>query len=929
MAGDSAGGKEVGRISIRVVPNLDRFYRDLKDRLDEIEKELKVHINVLPDMSGFREEVDARTRDLKDAHVKIKADIDQSSFLRAREEARLIGGSGGKVNIGAGSSARDLRAVGDAAEHSGQQFLGLTRIGWLVAAVFAAAAPAIGLVSGLLAGLPSLLAAVAIPAGAVILGMDGIKKALDNANILTDKPGKKGGKDKQTAGAMLKDLQAQVSGVFATGLTPVFQQLLTLMPILTSGFVGMAQQLVGVAKGFTDVVTSAGGMAQIATIFGQIGNFVGSLTPGIQAFTKTLLTLSADGAKNLGLLAAPLNTFLLGFDNMIGQASKTGVLQAAFQGLSQTLGPLLNLFTRLFSTGLQAMGQLGGPLGSLINGLGDAIVALMPALTSLSGLIGNVFGALGTQLAPVITSLTPAFTELANTLGTVLVSGLTTLGPVLVTIGNTLGTTLVTALAAIQPILPQVATAFQQLATAFTGDFAQVVPQLAVAFTQLTAAVVPLLPQIIGLATSGFQLLAPILAQSAPLIQIMVDGFTGMAAVISSFVGKFSEIAQGLSTFAQGVPQALSVAKAAFETFASDALVAIVTFVEQAVAAVSGLGGRIAAACSNFGSLLVGAGKDLIQGLINGIKSMIGSAISAASNLAGQVAGAVKGALGIHSPSTVFHDLGQNTAQGFQNGLENGFQGVIDSAKNLSQQVTDAIANHTAGPQLGKQIQEQIKAIDVEKQQLKVQGDGTTDKGQKKAISDQMNQLDVAKSQLELSKDQVASASKLGGSQSDSTKEQRDQLDIQQQQLEAQKSATSDKGEKKKIQAQIDQIKAQKDQLKLQQMQNGEAEKGGNKLQQQLGTQLTKGLDIGKNFAMANVNQFEQDIGISGQGAIPTLANIGINWAQGLANGLISNAVGGGKQSGGDTHIHVNSIDEGLAAKKNTENRQALQYAGR
>jgi phage-related minor tail protein len=920
MAGDSAGGQEVGRVSIRVVPNLDRFYRDLKDRLEEIEKSLKAHIEVVPDMSGFREEVEARTRDLQDAHVKIKADVDHSSFLRARAETKGFGGGGG---FSVGNSARELRAVGDGADYAGQQFLGLSRIGWIVTAVFAAAAPAIGLVSGLLAGLPSLLGAIAIPAGAVVLGMDGIKKALDNAGVLSEKQGKKGGKGKQTAGEQIKQLQAQVSDVFANGLTPVFSQLLTMMPILTSGFVGMAQQLVGLAKGFTDVVTSAGGMAQIRTIFGQIGNFIGAGMPALQAFTRTMLTLGADGAKNLNLLAAPLNKFFVGFDEMIGRVSKSGVLQSAFQGLSQTLGPLLNLFTKLFESGLKAMGQLGGPLGNLIDGLGNAVIALMPALTSLSSLIGNVFGALGTQLAPIITALTPAFTELATTLGTLLVSGLQTLGPVLTQIAQTLGTTMVTALAALQPMLPLIAQAFQQLGTAFSADFAQIIPQLAQGFVQLTLAIMPLLPQIISLATSGFQILAPLLAQSAPLIQLIVGGFTVMAGQISSFVGRFAELASGISQFAQALPAALAAGKQAFVQFAAESIATIVTFVGEAVAAVSGLGGKIAAACSNFGSVLVGAGKALIEGLINGITSMIGSAVSAAKNLAGQVAGAVKGALGIHSPSQVFHDLGENTAEGFQNGLEGGFQGVLDSAKSLAQQVSDAVASGTAGPQLAKQVKEQIQAIDIEKQKLKVDSDSTSDKGQKQAIKGQIDQLNIAKSQLGLSKDQL----KTGG---DSTKAQMDALSIQEQQLKAEYDATSDKGKRKDLKAQMDALKVQKDQLKLYQMQHPESkgkDKKSDDMGQMLAGQLNKAVDVGKNFAMANVKQFESDIGISGNGALPQLADMGLNWMQSMLGNLVTGAMGGGK--GGGTQIHVNSVDEAFAAKQNMDNKQAHQFAGR
>ena len=53
----------------------------------------------------------------------------------------------------------------------------MSRAGLITFAVLALAAPAVGLVAGLIAGLPSLLAAGGAGIAAFALGMDGIKKA--------------------------------------------------------------------------------------------------------------------------------------------------------------------------------------------------------------------------------------------------------------------------------------------------------------------------------------------------------------------------------------------------------------------------------------------------------------------------------------------------------------------------------------------------------------------------------------------------------------------------------------------------------------------------------------------------------------------------------------------------------------------------------
>jgi hypothetical protein len=84
---------------------------------------------------------------------------------------------------------------------------------------------------------------------------------------------------------------------------------------------------------------------------------------------------------------------------------------------------------------------------------------------------------------------------------------------------------------------------------------------------------------------------------------------------------------------------------------------------------VSGLPGRIVGALGNLGSLLLGAGKDLIRGFINGIKNMAGAVAGAAMDVAKGAVNGIKNFLGISSPSKVFAGLGENVGEGFVQGI--------------------------------------------------------------------------------------------------------------------------------------------------------------------------------------------------------------------------------------------------------------------
>lgn len=83
----------------------------------------------------------------------------------------------------------------------------------------------------------------------------------------------------------------------------------------------------------------------------------------------------------------------------------------------------------------------------------------------------------------------------------------------------------------------------------------------------------------------------------------------------------------------------------------------------------SDIGKTISDWAHNALNMLVQAGKDLIQGLINGIKSLASSAVNVVKGIGHDIVHGFSSLIGIHSPSTVFHELGRNIGQGLVNGI--------------------------------------------------------------------------------------------------------------------------------------------------------------------------------------------------------------------------------------------------------------------
>lgn len=873
MAG--AGGQEVGRISIRVVPNTDRFRQQLKAQLEAIEKTMKAQVPVEANldsrgaMAQFRAMM-AALRAQAARGVDVKANVQQGQIDKIRQFTNTI------------------RDFGDSGGYAGRTFLGLTRIGWIVAAVFAAAAPAIGLVAGLLAGLPSLVSAFGAGAGAIALGLDGIKAAAEKVT------------------PQLDALKTSVSSVFEERMTPAFEKLGGVLQAIEPGMRAIAGGLSDMMDGFVGVVSQGRGLEQLQTILSNTAGFFSGLKPMVEGFTQTFLTLSEAGSNAFGYLQDSLNRFATGFNEMVNRVTSTGVFDSAMKGLSQTLDGVLNLFTRLMESGLESMGQLGQPLQNLFNGLGDALIAMMPGLTAFSSLLGNVIGALGSALAPAITAVTPALVEFANTFGTLLSANLTALSPVLTQVASALGTTLLTALQQITPMMPQLIQTFSMFATTLATSLAPILPQLAQGFgtllgqvialapsflNLLTTAIIPMIPQFMQLAQQAMPL-AEALIRLAPAGIQVANAFLQMAAPVAGLVGTIA----GLAAKFMGLISPITAVATNFDTLKNKVIefgTTVATKAGEVVNEITALPGKIQSAAGNFGSVLVSAGKALMDGLLSGIKAGFGAVADFVSGIAGKIA-ALKGPLPYDK--TVLVPNGEALMFGLKEGIESGASDIYTLVKTIATAIAEAfkdvfgtVGGMTLTPNLAP-MQTQMQGIASSAQDFSsamTSGLPSLQKGGK-IDSETRAQLD----QLQIEKDK---------------------LELQRQQLQAQKNQTSDKGQRSALQQQIDQLNIQKQQLSLQHSQlEMQAKYSG-----EVGTTTENYNDLMKktanmplDFAKANASQFASDLGIGGQGAL----------SQALQQGL---------QFGEQFVFNVLSMDDALSGQQRIQNKKSLQFTQR
>ncbi|SIB39923.1 Phage-related protein [Mycobacteroides abscessus subsp. abscessus] len=649
----SAGSREVGRISVRVVPNTDGFRRELKRQLEAITKGLEAKVNIDPDLKGFREKVRAETRNLDDAKVKVDVDknseilkkngfftdekiklkLDPNFDYMFRQRLKKIGAIK-PVEVPVVPNVRGFRArlrgnldilsssLSDVTQKLGDGIANARPFGVSIVAIAAAASlavPAIGLLSGALVALPGVLSAIVAPLGAVLMGMEGIKQSLVNSGwAVFDKKGK------LKAGEQLAKIQDSVSKVFETGLTPVFTKLLAIIPALQEGFGAIAQGLVGMTDGFVSALTSAKGLDQIKTMFRNIGDALGQAGPGIRDFTAAMLTLSTEFSKKLPGMAQSFNNWaskvLTWVDKITTvDASGTSQFDRAMKGLGETLSKLGSTAGDLFIKGLDWISKPENTdkVIKFINDLKLAIDGLWPILDKTFTRIE--------KLANTVAPLINAAGALANLTGQDKTGS--NYKPPEGSDGGSTG---------------------QKAWDGFKNGFLQAMDPawLGSKISELFS-VVPW-----GDITSG-----------------AVTFFSDMGSrILSVFSGAWDGIVQGFYQVNASIADAGS----------------------QIMAEVGSWPGKIQSFFSDAINWLVDAGRNIVQGLINGISGMIDSAVAKAKELAGAVKNAVTGFLGIHSPSTVMADIGGFIGDGLINGMK-AKQGQIEkTAQSIGQSIKDA-----------------------------------------------------------------------------------------------------------------------------------------------------------------------------------------------------------------------------------------------
>lgn len=540
---------------------------------------------------------------------------------------------------------------------------GFNGAGWaaILAGILVVAQPLIGLITTTLLALPGLISLVAAPITAVMLGLEGFKKAAEAVKAPFE----------ELKGVMSKAAEDFFTPVLKSAAETVFPLLQQALPKVTKGLSDMAQGAVDAFKG-------AGG-EQFRASVERIGAAFTAMKPGMEGFFSGIIGLIDQFTLKLPGITEWFNNAGKGFADWVKEISTvdpaTGVskLSTAFDQLGGFIQTVLDLLGQLGKDGLNFMSKPGSLEGFL-----ETLKNIAKALTDIAELSGKInekwdviFG--GKIEVPGADENFGWGPKKEDTEGT--------------------KTSLNGVAEAAKNAGVNAEEAERKVKALITGNAAGVpAPGTGSVTDQLIA----------GLGKSGDA------AAAAPVEPPKVpEPDTAQAeAKLQEYQGFVEKITADVKASMEQASQGQNMAPPDLEGFKS-AWQALPGVVDQAMRSVADsvrsggdaaageallVANRVVEAMQSVAPLFQNVGLQMMAGLATGIQAGSASVITAAISAATNALNAAKNALGIKSPSRKFMEVGKYSMDGMAIGMESGFSAVLGQAKDMATRISEAFA---------------------------------------------------------------------------------------------------------------------------------------------------------------------------------------------------------------------------------------------
>lgn len=437
--------------------------------------------------------------------------------------------------------------------------------------------------------------------------------------------------------------------------------------------------MTGALAGAAALLIVAGALRILAPVLVAFGNMSwGQIAAGLIMLAGAFTVIGV-----AGLLLTPLAPTLL----ILGAAiTLIGVgCLAAGAGITAFAAGLASLIASLSTVGSSIQDFINTLIESiplLIQKLGEGFVKFVEVIVQNGQVITDAFVTILTALVTAIGEVVPLIVDALLNILTQFVESIAEYSPRIV---SAIAETLVSLIETIAEYTPQFVAAGVDLITGFIDGLSENIPRIADSATNLIItfmdAISTHVPEVVN---AG--------------MQMIIELINGMADAISSNTPQLVSAMQNLINAI--IDAGVAILTGSVSTFLSkggELIGGLIDGIKSKVGDVVSAVGSIISSCkeglANIGSEFISIGSNIIDGLVSGIKSGISSVASAISDVASSAVSKAKSALGIHSPSKVFAEIGMYSDKGLAKGLIKYSNVVTKAAGNVANNMIDVMNN--------------------------------------------------------------------------------------------------------------------------------------------------------------------------------------------------------------------------------------------
>ncbi|HGZ8034470.1 TPA: hypothetical protein ACOF2M_002636 [Staphylococcus aureus] len=330
--------------------------------------------------------------------------------------------------------------------------------------------------------------------------------------------------------------------------------------------------------------------------------------------------------------------------------------------------------------------------------------AILKAITTAVLNVYNFIMIIWNQIVAYLQGLWNGIIAIATTVWNLLVTIITTVFTTIMTIVMTIWTAIWTFLSTIWNTIITIATTiWNLLVTVITTVFTTIMTIAMTIWNAIWTFLQTLWNTIVSVATAVWNAITTAISTALQAAWSFISNiwntiWSFLSGILTTIWNKVVSIfTQVVSTISDKMSQAWNFIVTKGMQWVSTITSTLINFVNRVIQGFVNVVNKVSEGMTNavnkvksFVDDFVSAGADMIRGLMRGIGNMARDLAEKAASVAKGALNAAKRALGIHSPSREFMDVGMYSMLGFVKGIDNHSSKVIRNVSNVADKVVDA-----------------------------------------------------------------------------------------------------------------------------------------------------------------------------------------------------------------------------------------------